>query len=277
MISFAQNGEDVLLSRVFAGQATGSYVDVGAGHPWVDSVTCHFYLQGWRGLNVEPRPSIAQLLRQWRPQDMLEECGISDHEGEMTFFEINAEGGSCQDGGGLSTFDASVVEELSQGGFSIIRHQKRVITLAQLLAEHNIGTIDFLKVDVEGHEPQVIKGNDWRRWRPRVVVVEAITPIKHTDQTGPWKSYLINQGYIDAAFDGINRYFVREEDKQLAEILAVPVNILDGFTTWQSHLHQTYLKRKLRSRYGAVMATNCNVPLGLQPARRPKSFLRRLV
>ncbi len=60
MVSYAQNGEDVVLARVFGDRRAGFYVDVGAGHPVVDSVTKHFYDLGWRGINVEPLP------RSWR-------------------------------------------------------------------------------------------------------------------------------------------------------------------------------------------------------------------
>ena len=176
MISYAQNAEDVLLNRAFARQSSGFYVDIGAGHPWVDSVTCHFYLHGWRGLNVEPRPRIASMLQKWRPLDLLAHCCISDRDGEIEFFEVQAPCVSTGDGGGLSTLDRDLANRYSEKGYEVTCHRTRQTTLASLLTKYEVRNIDFLKVDVEGHESQVIAGGDWNRWCPRVVVVERLHP-----------------------------------------------------------------------------------------------------
>jgi hypothetical protein len=113
------------------------------------------------------------------------------------------------------------------------------LTLAELFEAHVDGTIDFLSVDVEGHELQVLSGGDWRRWRPRIVMVEATEPATVATASDtprflvpshePWEHILLEAGYLFAAFDGINRFYVRSEDADLAPILAVPVNILDGY------------------------------------------------
>lgn len=263
MISYAQNGEDVLLDRAFGTQAAGCYVDIGAGHPWVDSVTYHFYAKGWRGLNVEPRPRIAGLLETWRPADKLAHCGVSDRDGQVDFFEVHAAGSLIGDGGGLSTFDLELAARYAQEGYEVTRHAMRLLTLVTLLTEHDIQEIDFLKIDVEGHEGQVILGGDWERWRPKVVVVEAIAPILHTDSTQAWRDHLVRHGYLEATFDGLNRYYVRIEDRHLVECLTRPLSVLDTFTTWQDHLHERYLEKKLGRRWRKIVATDRNVPDGL--------------
>jgi hypothetical protein len=133
MISYAQNREDVLLARVFAGQESGFYVDIGAGHPWVDSVTCHFYLHGWKGLNVEPRPGMANLLRKWRPLDQLAQCVVSNLRGQIDFFEVSQVGRCFGDGGGLSTVDAALANQHAREGFEVVNHSTPVHTLESLL------------------------------------------------------------------------------------------------------------------------------------------------
>ncbi len=275
MISYSQNREDVLLARVFKGQQSGYYVDIGAGHPWVDSVTCHFYLQGWRGLNVEPRPSMAGLLQQWRPLHQLAQCVVSEQRGQTEFFEVNLAGRCLGDGGGLSTVDSQLATKHARAGFEVVNHSTPVHTLASLLAEYQVGDIDFLKIDVEGHEGQVIMGGDWSRWRPRVIIAESIDPVTHVDASTEWRPHLEQHGYLFAAFDGLNSYFVREEDRELAAKLYAPVNVLDKYKTWQTHLIERRLHSRFNRRWRKIVATNKNVPRGLGTVAPGPSLLQR--
>jgi hypothetical protein len=97
-----------------------------------------------------------------------------------------------------------------------------VRTLAAVCAEHVKRPIDFLNIDAENSELEVLEGADWARFRPRVVVVEANRP--HL-----WEPILFAAEYCYATFDGINRYYVRGEDRHLADALRTPVNYLDDF------------------------------------------------
>src|SRR5262249_24565486 len=87
MLSYAQNAEDVVLSRVFRDRTDRLYVDVGAFAPDKGSVTKHFYDLGWRGINVEPADEAFQQLCRERPRDVNLHVGISDHAGYATFYE----------------------------------------------------------------------------------------------------------------------------------------------------------------------------------------------
>jgi FkbM family methyltransferase len=239
MFSYAQNGEDVRLSRALWDVEQGFYVDIGANDPVADSVTKHFSDLGWSGLNVEPHPRWAERLRQERPRDTTLAVGVSDHEGQLTFFRAPVDGG-------LSTFDPSQAEILRAEGHEIVESPVEVTTLAKLLEPYADRTIDFLKIDVEMHEAQVVRGGDWRRYRPRIVVIEAVLPdvLDHDpehcetggrpDHRAPrsngweaWERPLLEAGYQLAAFDGLNRYYVREEDRHRAELLARPISVLD--------------------------------------------------
>lgn len=230
MISFAQNHEDVLLARAFAGERTGFYVDVGAYDPTIDSVTRHFYDMGWHGINIEPQRAYALRLREARPRDVTLEVALSDRHGTATLYELNAIGD------GLATIDAAWAgkqraQERISGETTV-----QVTTLADVLAEHvDAGTwINFLKVDVEGHERAVLAGADWARHAPRIVVVEATEPMTTTPSHQLWEPILTDAGYVMAQFDGLNRWYARRDETRLIESLRVPVNALDQYMpyTW---------------------------------------------
>ena len=91
-VSYAQNGEDVILWRVFKDIVSGTYVDVGAADPTLFSVTRAFYDRGWSGINIEPAPEYATLLEEERPRDLTLRCGASDTSGEATLYVVEGTG-----------------------------------------------------------------------------------------------------------------------------------------------------------------------------------------
>lgn len=227
MTSYAQNREDVLLDRLFPRGLKGFYVDVGANDPVVHSVTKHFYDLGWRGVNIEPSHESFERLQEARPRDVNLNLGLSDREDTLTFYEFPP-GLS-----GVSTFSAEQAAWHLEQGHAAQERAVPVTTLAKICAEHVDGEIDFLTVDVEGHEREVLGGGDWTRWRPRVVVVEATQPATTNPTHHLWEHVLTGAGYAFAAFDGLNRYYVRDEDNHLAAGLAAPVNVTDDFVAYE--------------------------------------------
>lgn len=221
-ISYAQNGEDMLLRRLFGDDRPGFYIDVGAGHPVYDSVTKHFSLRGWRGINVEPLPEMHELLCRDRPADVNLNVALGRHPATLPFFVVPA----CN---GWSTLSAEAARKLADSGTEVVERTLAVRTLADVCAEHVRGEIDFLKIDVEEYEAEVIAGADWQRWRPRAVVVEATAQNSTTPNHAAWEPLLLAAGYLYATFDGLNRYYVRAEDRNLLPLLATPLNVFDDY------------------------------------------------
>ena len=222
MISYAQNGEDVVLARAFAGRSEGFYVDVGANDPTEDSVTRHFYDLGWRGVNIEPQLSYYEALCKARPRDTTLNIGIAAKSGTLTMHYVPR-------APGMSTFSEDQAKLLVDAGYELEQGgQLEVRALDEVLAEHADQAIDFLKVDVEGLEHEVLGGVDWSRWRPRVIVVET------SPEEEPWERRLLDAGYRRMLWDGINLFFVRDEDGQeLGPLLARPaVSVLDHYDPW---------------------------------------------
>jgi hypothetical protein len=94
---------------------------------------------------------------------------------------------------------------------------KPVRTLASLCAEAGLSRIDFLKIDVEGAEADVIAGMDFARWRPRVVLVEAVAPGSMAEASSAWEPVLVAAGYGFAFFDRLNRFYVADEAAELGQ------------------------------------------------------------
>ena len=221
MISYSQNFEDVVLDRVFRDTDRGFYVDVGANDPDVCSVTRHFYGRGWRGINVEPG-LVYDRLAAARPRDVNLQLAASDRAGDVRFYEFPG-------ADGLAGLSPEVPEPFRQLAARRFARTVRAAPLRDILAQHAPSRIDFLSIDVEGHEREVLLGNDWGRFRPRVVLVEATLPATQVPCHDRWEDVLVSAGYLFAYFDGLNRFYVRSEDAPLLERFAAPPNVFDGF------------------------------------------------
>jgi FkbM family methyltransferase len=226
VISYAQNGEDVVLARLFT-EPTGFYVDIGAGHPVVDSVTKHFHERGWRGINVEPLPEEHLLLCEQRPDDINVRAAVADRAGRMTLFP----GPSANRG--ASTLVAELAPSGTSGEPAPAPIEVDTVRLADLLAEHHVAAIDFLKIDIEGFEAVVVPDIDWAEVRPRVVVVESTLPNTTAPSYHEWEPYLVAAGYRCVLFDGLNRFYAQEDDDEAAEVLAAPANVFDDYEPWR--------------------------------------------
>jgi hypothetical protein len=169
---------------------------------------------------------------------------LSAETGETTFTIVRESGLST-----LRELDEKLLDDLGEGGFVSEAVTVTTQTLARVCEEHiPAGTeIDFMKIDVEGWEQEVLQGGDWQRFRPRVLVVEVVTPIGFDpstkrvsveDLSPQWEPSLLEHGYLFAASDGLNRYFVRQEDKSLVACFATPVNALDEYMPYYAHLTQ---------------------------------------
>lgn len=235
MISYAQNFEDVVLNRVFHGVANGRYIDIGAWHPTLDSVTKHFYDHGWSGVNVEPVERFHQGFVAERPRDWNLNVCVGAASGTVQLQEWGDTG--------LSTirevFDPAVLTGL---GYSRTTHTVPMTTLAEITRRLDGQDVQFLKIDVEGAERDVILGGEWRAFRPRVILLEAIKPklpgsdpYSYEPSWHEWEGLLFAHGYEFALFDGLNRFYYRREEPALREPLSYPANVTDGFRLVRGH------------------------------------------
>jgi FkbM family methyltransferase len=203
-LSYTQNLEDYHLSLAFAGQATGRYIDIGAGHPVADNVSFWFYERGWQGIAVEPQPELAALYTRLRQRDVVVQALVGHANGESDFFQVERLHG-------FSTTLERHAQKAQALGAGYRRLRLPVVTLATLCEAHEVSEIDFLKIDVEGAEAEVLAGGDFKRFRPKVIVAEAVAPGTGEPTWQDWEPLLLAQGYHFALFDTLNRFYVAEE------------------------------------------------------------------
>jgi hypothetical protein len=94
-----------------------------------------------------------------------------------------------------------------------------MVTLASLCEQHQVQNIDFLKIDVEGAESDVLAGNDFNRYRPKVIVAEAVTPGKGEPAWDAYEPLLLANGYKFRLFDTLNRFYVAQECPEIFDRL----------------------------------------------------------
>jgi FkbM family methyltransferase len=223
LITYAQNFEDIMLWRALGHVANGFYIDVGANDPNADSVSKLFYERGWNGINVEPLQRHIEDLRRARPRDINLQCAVSAQAGEIRLWDCGVRG--------WATVNASVVErhvaEGYGGRYVVVPSQ----TLTIICESHARSEIHFLKVDVEGHEHDVLAGMDFSQYRPWIVLVESVEPDTRMDNYGNWEHLLTAKEYDFVYADGLNRFYLAREKSMLASAFRYPPNIFDEFVT----------------------------------------------
>jgi FkbM family methyltransferase len=166
--AYSQEGEDMVLGRIFERKSDGFYVDVGAHHPIRYSNTYFFYRRGWRGINIDAMPGSMEAFKLNRPKDINLEIAVAEKPGKLAYHIFNDPA--------LNTFDKALARERDGKDIYKIVEVKEIEMrpLAQILADHLPAqqSIDFLSVDVEGLDLAVLRSNDWSRFSPEYVLAE---------------------------------------------------------------------------------------------------------
>jgi FkbM family methyltransferase len=165
--SYSQEGEDMILSRLFK-KDKGFYIDVGAHHPQRFSNTYYFYLKGWRGINVDAMPGSMDIFKKVRPKDINLEIPISDRREILTYYIFNEPA--------FNTFAHEL--PINTEGYKrrklIAQKELQAYTLSEVLDRYlpENQNIDFMNVDVEGWDYKVLRSNNWGKYSPEIILVE---------------------------------------------------------------------------------------------------------
>ena len=206
-ISFAQEGEDIILGRIFGSQSSGFYVDVGAHHPQRFSNTYLFYCRGWRGINIDAMPGSMASFNKIRCRDINVEIAVMRRRGALTYYQFNEPA--------LNGFSKDLSD--SRNGLNDYKILRTIniegMPLSEILYEHiPLNTeIEFLSVDVEGLDLEVLESNDWSRFRPKVVLVEVLASSLASIQANPVCKFMEHNSYQIYAKAVNTVFFLSEE------------------------------------------------------------------
>ena len=218
--SYAQNFEDLMLYRALGHLEHGFYVDIGAQHPEIDSVSKAFFERGWHGVHVEPVPHYANLLRKERPGDRVIEAAASNYLGHTKLIVFPDTG--------LSTTVPQIAAGHVDLGLPALELDVPTVTLASIAEELGDAEVHWLKIDVEGLEKEVLQGWDPATLRPWLVVVESTLPNSTQSSHSEWEALLTESDYVRVYADGLNRFYATvERAEQLKPAFAIPPNVFD--------------------------------------------------
>lgn len=191
---YSQSGEDLALQWLFHSVPNGFYVDVGAYHPKRFSNTNYFYKRGWTGINIDPTPGVIDLFRKARPRDINLPYAVASSSRDVTLYISENERG-------VNTLspDFAALQQEQWGRHYPIKIAVKTHTLAEILDAHKPDDrpIQFLSVDVEGIDLEVLESNNWQKYIPNVILCEDLTlrNVECRSESNIW-TFLHARGYI---------------------------------------------------------------------------------
>jgi FkbM family methyltransferase len=227
MQSYSQYGEDLILWDYFEGRPDGLFVEVGANHPTVLNNTWFFEQRGWRGILVEPLPERCRELRQVRHRSQIIEAALGAPENRgTTAFQVAAEHA-------LSGLELKPDVKCLEG------IKVTLTTLDDVMAAAGNPKIDFITIDVEGTELDVLRGFNLERHRPPVLLVE-----------DHWRNHALHQhlcgrDYRIVRRTGVNSWYVPADAK------VFPATPFGAFKTSVSARY-TLLRRRIRGQWRSL-------------------------
>jgi FkbM family methyltransferase len=210
-ISYAQSGEDLIARHLLIevlGRRCVRYLEIGAHEPWFLSNTALFYRMGGHGVLVEPDEDLCRNLRRHRPRDICIQAGIGDGQTqEGQFYVLSART--------LSTFSANEARQYVEGGYRI----ERTVDVPLLSVNELIGTyfatgLEFVSIDVEGLDYEVLQSFDFSNCRPDVFCIETV---RHSSERRKWRkrpeivAVMQDKGYFVYADTFVNTIFTNQD------------------------------------------------------------------
>lgn len=203
--SYSQSKEDLILDKYLGFKRKGFYVDVGAYDPTWLSNTKRFYLRGWKGINIEPNTGNWKKFLERRARDINLNVGVGPKPGRLTYYAMEPPT--------LSTFSKANALEYQKSGLRLVSSAKiSVLPLSSIFLKYCPHThIDFMSLDVEGLEMDVLKSNDWKKYRPAYICVESASEDGNTDKSKHIKfilrRFLSGAGYECVHDNGLNSFY----------------------------------------------------------------------
>ena len=195
-IHYGEFGEDILVNRILKNLETGKYVDVGCYHPYKGSLTAQLYKKGWKGINIDLSKSSIDLFNLVRKEDINLNLAVSDFNGQTSYFENSP----------INQQNSLIKNNDNQKKIKIDCKNLNLI-----LEENKFEKFEYLNIDVEGSEQNVINGINLSKYRPILITIENNN--LHINDYIESETYkiLINNNYTFISKTGVTNFFLKNE------------------------------------------------------------------
>ncbi len=204
---FGEFGEDIFIDRIFKNIKKGVYVDVGCYHPFKGSLTFRLFKRNWSGVNIDISKTSIDLFKISRNKDINLNIAVTDYDGEAIYFEnspINQQNSLIQ----LNENQSKIKIKCS--------------TLNTILEENRIENFDYLNVDVEGSELNVIKGLNFKKYSPKLISIENNNLLINDYMESEIYKILIKYDYVFINKIGVTNLFIKKDlSKKFLELIKI--------------------------------------------------------
>lgn len=226
----SNQNETRLVWEFFQRKEHGTFVEVGANHPTKENQTWFLEQHGWSGLLIEPNPELFKLLCEQRPRSRAVQAAVGAQAGEVELL--------------LGQDDLhSTLTPLLGDPLSGKKIRVPLRTLDAIFAETGVAAVDFLSIDVEGMELQVLQGLNLEKYVPQLILMEE----HRRDYTKHF--YLRRHGYRLVRRTGRNNWYVPPNSPVTVGTLNTPA---ERFRLWRKMwLNPPFdnLKRKIKNSF----------------------------
>jgi len=204
--TYSQDLEDIFINEYFKNKNCGFYIDIGCYHPIKYSNTALLYNRGWKGINIDMNSTSIDLFNIARNRDINICSAISSTNKQVTQFIDHSYSP-------VNTIDKKYSDVISKK-LSIkpfIEKKIQTYTLSQVLKKYKvfINQVDFLNIDVEAHDYEVLKGIDFVKIKPKIICIE-IENFSSKLNFEKINNYLKKYNYIFIKKIGLNGFFEKK-------------------------------------------------------------------
>lgn len=210
-VSYSQSGEDRIVDYFFEsiGIKQPQYIDIGANDPVKGNNTYFFYLKCCQGICIEPDSSLIPLLKKYRPHDLILNIGISNTEASKA--EFYSFEGHYNAWNTFSKKDALLKSK--ESGISFSQSMVQLETINNIIQKYNFQQVNYLSIDVEGLDLDILKSIDFKQIKPEMICVETIAfSLKNTiNKNKEISNFMLSKDYIVYADTNLNTLFCRKD------------------------------------------------------------------
>ena len=166
-LAYSHWGIDLIITKLLNSKNKGIYIDVGCHHPFLNNHSYLLYKSGWEGINIDIDYNSIDMFNFFRKSDVNIQTAVTDHKGEVDLFFYH---------------NRAAKNTISKEFGSDAKEQKKINsdTLNNIIENSKFknSKIDFVSIDVEGNEMNVLNGFDLKKYKPKLILLEFILPNK---------------------------------------------------------------------------------------------------